>query len=261
LYDNGPFDVPDLLFAQGQVWLQQYLIRQACDSFERSSELVPTNSAPKMALASGLIRGKWLDEAEKVVAGLNQETNQTTGGQKLELISMEAAIHFARQDTNRAEATLRGAMQKYPQALTFYDSLNELYRASGQWAKALELMNREVSMMPTNLPLRMQRADVAFNAGDTNTTLTDLETVLKIDPGNVDAAMFQAFIAIQQKEYAKALKAVDGILERDPKNVQALTYKGTILMEMKDDEKAIEAFNKAVKIEPHNGVAIQIARS
>ncbi|HEY6228308.1 MAG TPA: tetratricopeptide repeat protein [Verrucomicrobiae bacterium] len=257
LYDNGGFDVPELLYAQGHTWLQQYLVRQACDAFQRSSELAPTNSAPKMALASALIRGKWIDEAEKVIASLNQETNQTTAGQKMELISMEAAIHFARQDTNRAEATLRAAMEKYPKALSFYDSLNELYRAAGQWDKALELMNREVSMMPTNISLLMQRADVALNAGDTNTTLGDLETVLKMDPGNIDAAMFQVFVAIQQKDYPKALKIVDGILEHDAKNVQALTYKGTILMEMKDDEKAIEAFNKALKVEPNNGAAIQ----
>jgi tetratricopeptide (TPR) repeat protein len=257
LYDNGPFDVPELLYAQGHTWLQQFLVRQACDAFHRSSELAPTNTAPKMALASALIRGKWLDEAEKEVAALNQETNRTTAGQKLELISMEAAIHFARQDTNRAEATLLAAMEKYPRALTFFESLNEMYRASGQWDKALELLNREVSMMPTNVSLLMQRADLALNVGDTNTTSKDLETVLKIDPGNVDASMFQAFMAIEQKDYPKALKAVDGVLERDPKNVQALTYRGTVLMETKQDEKAIEAFTKALKIQPNITPAIQ----
>jgi len=135
--------------------------------------------------------------------------------------------------------------------------LNELYRASGQLNKALELVTREVSMMPTNVALRLQRADLAFNTGDTNTAASDLEEARKIDPTNLDAALFQTFIAIQQKDYPKALKMVDAILQRNENNVQALTYKGTILMEMKDDEKAVAVFNKAVKIEPNNMAAIQ----
>jgi tetratricopeptide (TPR) repeat protein len=257
LTENGPFDVPQLLFAQGHMFMQQYLVRQACDSFKRSVELAPTNSAPRLALASALIRAKWLDEAETVLTGLKEMPNHTTESQKMDLISMEAAIHFARQDSNRAEATLRAAMEKYPKALNFYDSLIELYRASSQWNKALELMTREVSMMPTNVAVRLQRADFAFNVGDTNTAMADLEEALKIDPTNIDATMFQAFIAIQQKDYAKALKLVDAVLQRNENNVQALTYKGTILMEMKDDEKAVAAFNKAVKIEPNNTAAIQ----
>jgi tetratricopeptide (TPR) repeat protein len=170
---------------------------------------------------------------------------------------MESAIYFGRQDTNRAEATLREAMEKYPKELSFYESLNELYRASGQWDKALDLLNREIAMMPTNAVLRMQRADVAFNAGETNIVAGDLDTVLKIDPANLDAIMFQAFLALQQKDYAKALKLADGVLERNEKNVQALTYKGIIYMEQKQDEKAIEAFNKALKIEPNSISAIR----
>jgi tetratricopeptide (TPR) repeat protein len=257
LSDNGPFDEPQLLYGQAHTFMQQYLLRQACDLFKRSSELAPTNATPKISLASALIRGKWLDEADKVITALNRATNQTTLSQKMDLIAMEAAIHFGRQDTNRAEQTLRAAMEKYPRAFSFYDSLNELYRASGQWNKALELMNREVSMMPTNVSLRMQRADVALAAGDTNTAIADLNEVLRIDPNNVDASLFQAFVVIQQKDHAKALKIVDGLLERNEKNVQALTYKGAILMEMNQDEKAIEAFNKALKLDPNNGAAIQ----
>lgn len=257
LAENGPFDVPEYLYAQGHTFLQQYLIRQACDFFKRSTELAPTNAAPKLALISALIRGKWLDEAHSMVMQLSSATNETSRAQKLDLISMEAAIHFGRQDTNKAEATLRSAMEKYPKELSFYDSLNELYRASGQWNKALELLNREVSIMQTNTSLRMQRADVALNSGDTNTAIADLEAILKVEPLNVDAAMFQAFIALQQKDYAKALKLVNGLIERDEKNAQALTYKGIIHMENKEDEKAIEAFSKALKVEPNNVIAVR----
>src|SRR5207253_8392809 len=187
LSENGPFDVPEYLFVQGHTFLQQYLVRQACDLFKRSSELAPTNAAPKLALVSALIHGKWYDEAHSLVQRLQTTgTNITSRGQKLELVSMEAAIYFGRHETNQAEATLRAAMEKYPKGYTFMDSLGEMYRASGQWDKALELMSKQIALMPTNVALRMQRADTALNAGDTNTALADLDAVLKVEPGNVD---------------------------------------------------------------------------
>ncbi|HUS34903.1 MAG TPA: tetratricopeptide repeat protein [Verrucomicrobiae bacterium] len=257
LTENGPFDVPEALFAQGHQFLQQYLVRQACDLFKRSSELAPTNANPKISLASALIHGKWLDEAHGVVKELQAATNLTTRGQKLELISMEAAVYFGRQETNRAEAALRDAMEKYPNERSFYDSLTELYTASGQWDKALDLMGRLVSMMPTNTAMRMQRADVALVAGNTNMALADLEQVLKVDPTHVDALLFRSFIAIQQKDYTNATKMVDAILERNDRNPQALTYKGIIHMETREDQKAIDAFTKALKIEPNNVSAIR----
>lgn len=257
LLENGPFDVPEPLFAQGHNFLQQYLVRQACDLFKRSSELAPTNATPKISLASALIHGKWLDQAERLLAELQAATNMTTRGQKIDLISMEAAIHFGRQDTNRAEATLRAAMEKYPKEGAFYDSLNELYRASGQADKALEMLSRQVSLMPTNVALRIQRADLALNLGDTNMVLADLEQVLKVDPTHVDALLFRAFVAIQQKDYSNAMKMVDTILDRNDRNASALNYKGIIHMEMKEDEKAIEAFTKALKIEPNNAATVR----
>jgi tetratricopeptide (TPR) repeat protein len=257
LSENGPFDVPEYLFAEGNQFLQQYLVRQACDQFKRCSELTPTNATPKLSLASALIRGQWLDEAHRVVTELEAATNITTRAQKLDLISMEAAIYFGRHETNRAVEKLSAAMEQYPKELTFYESLGELYRTSGQWDKALELLNREVSMMPTNVALRMQRADVALNAGETNAVMADLDAVLKIDPANTDAALFQVFMAIQRKDYAKGLKLADAILDRNDRNAQALIYKGIIHMETKDDEKAIDDFTKALKIEPDSVAAIR----
>jgi tetratricopeptide (TPR) repeat protein len=257
LVENGPFDAPEPLFAQGHSFLQQYLVRQACDLFNRSSELAPTNATPKIALASALIHGKWLDEAERIVAELQAATNSTTRGQKIDLIAMEAAIHFGRSETNRAEATLRAAMEKYPKEGAFYDSLSELYRASGQAEKALELASRQVSLMPTNLPLRIYRADLALNLGDTNTVLADLEQVLKIDPTHVDALLFRAFVAIQQKDYTNAMTTINAVLDRNDRNAAALNYKGIVHMELKEDEKAIQALTKALEVEPNNAATVR----
>jgi tetratricopeptide (TPR) repeat protein len=257
LSENGPFDVPEFLYFEGQAFLQQFLVRQACDEFKRAGELDPTNAIPKLSLIGALIHGKWLDEAHKHVAELEAATNITSKAQKLDLISMQAAIYFGRQETNRAEQTLRAAIEMYPKEAGFYESLNELYRASGQWSKAVEILNPLVTQMPTNAMLRMQRADLAFNAGDTNMAIADLDAALQVDPSLVDASLFRVFIAIQQKDFTKALALVDGLLERNNQNAQAWTYKGIIHMEQKEDEKSIEAFTKSLKFEPNNVTTVR----
>jgi tetratricopeptide (TPR) repeat protein len=257
LSQNGPFDVPEILFAEGYAFLQQGMVRQACDQLKRSTELAPTNASPKVSLVSALIHGKWLDEAQRTLDELKAATNLTSHSQKLELISMEAAIYFGRQETNRAEATLLSAIETYPKEGTFYESLGELYRASGQWGKALNLVGREISMAPTNIALKMQHADLAMSAGDTNAAIADLNAVLKIDPANADATLFAAFVAMEQKDFSKASKLVNGILEKNPENARALAYQGIIAMENKDDEKAIAAFDRSLKIEPNNATTIR----
>ena len=121
----------------------------------------------------------------------------------------------------------------------------------------MDMVSRQISLMPTNTMLRMTRADLAFNAGNTNAAVADLEAILKVDPNHLDALLFQAFIAINQKDLTKATTLVDQALERNDKQPQALTYKGIIHMEKKEDEKAIEAFTRALDADPGNLVTIR----
>lgn len=256
LNENGPVDVPEYLYAEGNAFRVNMLVRQAADCFARSAELWPTNPSPRMGLAATLITAKWTDEALKVIGALHQDTN-TTRMQKMELISMEAAIFFAKQDTNRAETALLEAVKKYPSEITFYNSLNEMYRASGQWKKAEEMVSQIVTQYPTNVSLRLQRVELALNAGDTNTAASDLKELEKLEPNNIDASLFRVFMALQDKDYKRGAAEVDKILQVNEKMPQALVYKGIIHMEQKEDQPAIEAFTKALKADPDNVVAMR----
>jgi tetratricopeptide (TPR) repeat protein len=253
---NGPLDSPQFLYTEGTALMQQSMVRQAADRFRRASELAPTNYTPRLALANALIRAQWIPEALELIGTLQKDPKMPAPN-KMDLISMEAAVEFARKDTNRAEAILIQALQKYPDEGMFYNSLNELYHSSGQFPKAIALMGQLVSRYPTNISLRLQRIETALNTGDTNTAASDLQALEQLAPDNVDAAMYRIYLAIQQKDFKKAMADVEAVLRDNEKHPQALVYKGFIHMENKEDDKAIEAFSAAIKIDPGNLTAIR----
>lgn len=254
--ENGPFDVPEYLYAGGHGFRQAGYFRQAADQFARAAEIDPGKPQPKLALAAALIAAKWLDPAIAVINQARAHTNLNRG-QQLDLISMEAAVYFGRNETNKAESTLLAALEKYPNDAAFYDSLGEMYRASLQWEKALALFDRRVERSPTNVILRLAKAEMALNAGKTNVAHTELQAIEKIDPLNVDAALFRVFLTIQEKDFKKGLEMVENVLLQRENHSQALTYKGILHMELKEDEKAIEAFNNAIKADRDNIPAIR----
>jgi tetratricopeptide (TPR) repeat protein len=256
LGENGQFDAPEILYSEGMTMLQQSLVRQAADCFNRSSELEPTNTLPKLALVKTLIAGRWTNQALAMIKDLQATTNLTRG-QGMDLVSSEAAVYYAQKDTNRAEALLLNALEKYPGQPIFLDSLSEMYRASRRWSNALQVMGRQVSIAPTNTALRLARVEVALNAGETNTALAEIAEVEKLKPGNIDATMFRIYIAIQEKDLKKAGEIVEDALKDRENNSQLQYYKGVVLMEQKEDEKAIEAFDKSLKAEPNFVAAIR----
>lgn len=255
LLDNGPFDVPEFLFGAGNVFLRQTLVRQAADCFSRAAELAPTNGLAKMGLISSLVSGGWHDEALRLISDARSSTN-TNPAQRLDLISMEAAVYFGRRDTNRAETLLKQAIEQNPESMAFYESLNDLYLASRQPEKSLELMGKVLERQPTNVVLRLRRVDLAVNIGDTNTANAELAEVERLAPALPEAKLYRAFMAIQAKDYKTALRLVEGVLEKDEKNVQALGYKGVIHMEQKEDEEAIKAFTEALEVNQNNASAL-----
>lgn len=255
LLDNGPFDAPEFLFGAGNVFHRQRLVRQAADCFSRAAELAPTNALARIALISSLISGGWHDEAVRLIGDVRNSPNATPA-QRLELVSMEAAVYYGRRDTNRAVGLLKQAIAENPDAIMFYESLNELYLASQQFDKALELQGQMTKRAPTNIALRLRRADLALNIGDTNVAASELAEVDKIHPNMAESKLYRAFMAIQSKDLKAALKLVDEILDADEKNAQALSYKGVIHMELKEDEQAIEAFTKAFEANPNNASAL-----
>lgn len=256
LAENGPFDVPEYLFGEGNILLQNSLVRQAADQFHRSMELDPTNNIPKLALLKTLINGRWTNQAFALIKDMQAATNLTRS-QNMDLISFEAAIYFASRDTNRAEQLLLTAIQKYPQQPNFLDSLAEMYRASRRWSNALDVMGRQVALAPTNTALRLQLAETALNANNTNVALTELNAIDKISPGNVDALLFRIYLLIQQKDFKSAGSLIEEALKDRENNPQLHYYKGVVHMELKEDEKAIQAFDRAVVLDQSYVAAIR----
>src|SRR2546426_11763289 len=99
--ENGPFDEPSFCFAQGQVYIQARLFRQAMLQFARVKDLDHDHLPARLWLAQLYILARKPDEALRLVEEIHQKetafninrTNIT------ELLFAEASAHLARKDT------------------------------------------------------------------------------------------------------------------------------------------------------------------
>src|SRR5437667_2543910 len=154
--ENGPFDEPSYCFAQGQVYIQARLFRQAMVEFARVAALDPFHLPARLWLAQLYIMAHRPDEALHLVEEIHQKEaafglNRTNLN---EMLFAEASAQLARKDAAAAEAAVTKALQKYPEDKQVFQVLlatsAQMYMNFGFYSNALATIGRQLQILPDN---------------------------------------------------------------------------------------------------------------
>lgn len=117
-------------------------------------------------------------------------------------------------------------------------------------ARAAEL-DRQATAQPNNAKVRVELADVYFNAERFDLALPWYEAALKLDPKDVNASTDLGVCYYYLNQADKALAQFDKSLALDPKHVKTLFNQGVVRAFGKQDLKgAEEAWQKVVTLAP-----------
>jgi tetratricopeptide (TPR) repeat protein len=122
----------------------------------------------------------------------------------------------------------------------------------GDPAKALELLNKAISLDPGYLDAFLSRADAYMSLGEQEKAFADFDNALQINRDNPDIYLKrgQAYSDLQQ--YEKAFADFNHALALNPNYANVYFERGRIYFTTGDYKKAYDDFAKTLTIDPNH---------
>lgn len=152
-----------------------------------------------------------------------------------------------------ALAPVAAADQKDPRLDELFKALSET--RSEQAAAPIEeeiwrIWNEAKS--PTTA-LLLDRSSSVAEAGDLDTALTLLDTLIALDPDFAEGWATRATLRVMREETDEAVKDIEHALALEPRHFAALAGLGQIMVGLGNDKAALAAFDAALRINPSLG--------
>jgi tetratricopeptide (TPR) repeat protein len=137
-----------------------------------------------------------------------------------------------------------------------YYSRGVAYKSSGQTDKALDDINKYISMKPVN-PVYLAdgyiaRGDVYRASLNYGLAITDYTTALRYNSKSQAAKLNRGLSYAGQKDYVNAIKDYNSLIEADPNYAEAYYDRGLVYMDQAKNDAALADFNKYVSMDVTN---------
>ena len=149
-----------------------------------------------------------------------------------------------------AERACFQALSRDADAVEVYLALGELFRQSGDPARALERFDDALKRDPDLAEAHLGRAEALIEQGETESAEAALTKALSLEPGFVTAIGTLGRLYFGQARYADAAEQYGKVLGILPDDASALTNLGAAHYMQGDFEEAADAWRRSVEIEP-----------
>lgn len=143
-------------------------------------------------------------------------------------------------------------LQKNPNDYDYNFLLAQAEGFRGNWEKALEIIDRLLSIYPQNIDLLLFRSRLLGWKGDFKASQHGFEKILKLEPGNLEAHLGLMDLAIWQHQEEKAISIGQKILAKNPQEAQVYFRIGQIYFRRGQFDYARQYFHQALKYDPDN---------
>jgi putative PEP-CTERM system TPR-repeat lipoprotein len=128
---------------------------------------------------------------------------------------------------------------------------------AGHHAEALKPLQRAVDLAPQVPLYRTDLARVQILNKDTQAAKTNLDAVIKADPGQVTAVALRAFMESQAHNLPGALALARTLQAQPATKVAGLTLEGDLYMANKSWAKASQAYQQALKVQYDRALVVK----
>jgi tetratricopeptide (TPR) repeat protein len=178
---NGPFDQPRWTLETGAVLARVGLYRQALVEFDRLGTLSPTNAMVQL----------WKE-------------------------NMDVMTRLRLGDAAAAEKQALALQQRYPTQDIAFESLTQVYLVTGRVTNALENVDRQLALSPTNVNALLNKAAFHIQLGQFPQAIPALDKLLTLQPQNQAALLNRAIAQLQDNRLAKAEQDYAALIKMAP---------------------------------------------
>jgi hypothetical protein len=200
-------DVDELLTLRGQglLYLQQDLLTEAEEAFERLIELAPDDPLGYANLGLTYLRGGRYPEAEEQLLHAHELDPANA-----DIALMLARVYASTGRTEQARATLeelRGETGGEPRVLFALAELDAGSRDAAAAARYEQRLREVLGLAPANLAVRLRLAEALLRRGQADSVVRHLEEVRRIPPAPPPEAMPFLDAALEQLRAGRTAEA------------------------------------------------------
>jgi tetratricopeptide (TPR) repeat protein len=194
LTEHGPYDEPGLSFAQGAMFVQNRLFRQASEAFDRVRTLSPTDLPSRMWLAQFHLMAGQTNEVLAAVREIRSapERLPLSRTNQVDLLTLEAAAYFVAKEPEVAVRMLETELKKNPNEIYLLAAAARLYTQQGLVTNALAVVNRQLQIAPDDATALISKSYLCINASAFDDAIRTLDHLLTLQPTNYPAMLNRA---------------------------------------------------------------------
>lgn len=246
LRDNWPFDDPDFCFAQGQIFFQGRLLRQAAHEFERAKTLAPANLAAHLWLAQLYVLGPQPQAALNVTAQIHTQPDlkDVLRTNRNALLMVETSAHLAAKDLAGAGAAVHAALEQCPanEAEGLLATAARVYINYSYHTNALAFLDEQLKINPDNLGALVNKGYVCLQIGAYAQGIPPLTRALLLETNNTAARFNRAILYLRSGDLEAAQRDYEILQQSLPKAYPIYYGLGEIAYQRKDTNAAVRNY-------------------
>ena len=252
------FTLAHLYQERGAMFNRPDLLSKAIEEFRLALQYDPTSSFLSMELADVYaMTGRWRNALEEAEAAVNRNPNDASarrllGRLYLRLLTRDRGGQQVPGDLEqRAIRQFEELAERYPQDAGSLLVLAQLYRVSGENAKAEEALKRAVALDPDSPDATTQLALLYVDLGQYHTAI---ELLRKIAGENADTQVLTSLAHAyeQVQDYPAAAEAYGRVLDRNPEDHVVRKAFGQSLLYSQQYDRALEQFQAVAQANPRD---------
>lgn len=124
-----------------------------------------------------------------------------------------------------------------------------------EWRDSLETLSANLKQDPTNIDLRLRKAEADIQLEQWDYALAESGRILRADERNLAALFFRAYVHEKQKHYDLAKVDYDAFLAIEPVHLEARLGLAHVLQKMGRKQDTIDELNRIVQMFPDSADA------
>ncbi len=160
------------------------------------------------------------------------------------------------KDYAGSESTYSSLLKLYPNYDRGYLARAQLMLVSGDTARALEDVNKCISITKNIATAYVIRSQISMSRDkDYKAALSDMNEAITLEPHYAGYFINRAFMKYNLDDYFGAMADYDYAIELDPTSVTARFNRGLLNVEVSENDKAIGDFSYVLRSDPQNFMA------
>ena len=251
---NGPYDTPGLAYAQGYVFLQGNLTRQAAQYFDRARVQAPNDIASRLWLGQIHLNRAMPDGTIAMAAEIREIARRSpqTYTNLGDLFTLEAAAYLSKNDDATAQQIIATNLAADPNNFTLISSACKAFADNGRYAKALELTERLIKLEPDNVASWINRGCFLMEVPDYDRAIESFSHVLTLETNNYRAVLYRAIAQLRAEKYDAAVKDYETVQRQYPKEFTVDYGLGEIAYRRHETNTAIRYYESYLNNAPPN---------